>query len=331
MAEPLLETIQPQQSVGAYFDSLSNEIIEHIFLEAHEGLHRSALDLRAFRWVAGQRRKGFRERDRGVSEQWKDVRLNILNLHLSQPLFDQVNGRLSGLENLIWCYFPRDPSSVTVVAPILRDMTLPDILSTQAFPQWSQLKRIGLAHSSFRTIFSDLYIFQQSQQLEEIFLHYTYIEILPQPQLKFRHLRILSCAPDVLNIFLELPALQVLKLKNEDAFLRRTARQLVSLTLPSLLSSNSSTFIEAVNMLPGLKILDMSKIARDDTWQALVQHLSVDPQHPDQAVLPNLEHLTKFPRLKSLEWHARGEQRSGDCKCIQELEKQGLKVTWGSV
>ncbi|KAJ7585279.1 hypothetical protein C8J56DRAFT_892905 [Mycena floridula] len=235
MAEPLLETIQPQQSVGAYFDSLSNEIIEHIFLEAHEGLHRSALDLRAFRWVnTALRRKGFRERDRGVSEQWKDVRLNILNLHLSQPLFDQVNGRLSGLENLIWCYFPRDPSSVTVVAPILRDMTLPDILSTQAFPQWSQLKRIGLAHSSFGTIFSDLYIFQQSQQLEEIFLHYTYIEILPQPQLKFRHLRILSCAPDVLNIFLELPALQVLKLKNEDGDLR-------PVTLSSIPSAYSQT------------------------------------------------------------------------------------------
>ncbi|KAJ7579703.1 hypothetical protein C8J56DRAFT_963411 [Mycena floridula] len=272
------------------------------------------------------------------SEQWKDARLAVHSPYMAQLLFDQVNGRLPHLERLRWHPFP-NPLPDAILAPNLCDLDiLSNILLTTAFPLWLQLKRITINSIQRDNILTELRILQSSQQLEEIHFQGRWFNNMP-PELNFDHLRCLTCAASGLDLFLNLPALEVLNLTSDTnlsalpAFIQRTAPGLSSLTLPNLLRPESCLIIiDVLEMLPGLKIL------------------SVDPRKTlDQASLPNLQHLAirintgesvafiemiqsrisdqyEFPRLRSAELIKGREQIPEGY--LEELMQKGLRVTF---
>ncbi|KAJ7579890.1 hypothetical protein C8J56DRAFT_963773, partial [Mycena floridula] len=306
------------------------------------------------------------------------VWINIPSFTLS--LFRQVHDRLSRLEVLYWNGLP-NPSTNFIVAPSLWKINLTDLSCTQAFPQWPQLKQIiintsyGLARASdqLSLMIHDLRILQGSRQLVRLELDSKVdFSSLRQAELQFDHLRILRCSLSMLDMFLTLPALKDLDLtwgqgfESFPAFLHRTAPKLRSLTLPSLVSDErfSRSVIDGLDMLPSHTILSMhhypgtlrrqTLVGRIQSfWQekekshAIIDHLRVDPDHLDQAPVPNLQHLRfwgnfipgfldmvesrfsteyAFPRLKSLEWSIRAAEDPKVTKRINILREQGLKV-----
>ncbi|KAJ7579920.1 hypothetical protein C8J56DRAFT_283958 [Mycena floridula] len=442
MEDHLAEILQSQHlSAGAYIDTLPSELLAHIFLAVEEDSEIFALDVRAFRWIAGQvcsrwrkialfsspmwqdltveiyqyrdevsvtvgkyqegqridiqeampktsadiiREHLLRSRNCPItlsihcsadnhaaanllavigahSEQWKEVTLDIHSETIAQLFFTQINRHLSRLEKLAWFDFPPRFANI-IVAPILRDITIPNRSCTRAFPNWSQLQCItfGVHHAGSTKLYilDDLRILQESQRLTQLNL-YTELPDSSQPELEFKHLRALLCCSSTFNAFLELPVLEELHLTSDRdlavilRFIQQKSPTLVSLTLPGLRDANIITDI--LDFTRTLTTLDISRIQSAIAWSKLMRYLFLDSEHLDRATLPNLRSFSvsipmhidpemttmlidmvnsrfsddyDFPRLRSLEWwgssmdHARAVSQ-----CVEKLEKRALKVT----
>ncbi|KAJ7579910.1 hypothetical protein C8J56DRAFT_1169698 [Mycena floridula] len=264
------------------------------------------------------------------SERWKSAVVWVQVSSFAWSLFRQVHNHLPRLEMLHWQGLPH-PLAKTIVAPSLWKMNLTELSCTRSFPQWSQLKQItldtsyGLAPPSdqLSSIIHDLRTLQASHQLVRLELNSssTLDSHLQHAEFQFNHLRVLRCRPSMSKVFLKLPALEELDLSpgltsglaSFPAFLHRTAPKLTSLTLPTLIGdeSFSRSAIDGLNMLPSLTILRMRQPYLDSCashtlfgriqsvfWQqgknshAIIDYLRVDPDHLDQAPVPNLQHLS---------------------------------------
>ncbi|KAJ7579911.1 hypothetical protein C8J56DRAFT_963832 [Mycena floridula] len=294
------------------------------------------------------------------SEQWKEACLFIGAISLTHLLLNQIQGRLSRLEKLEWNSLPEDLPKA-IVAPSLVDLAVHGISSTRSFP-WSQLQRITLRASQDQTM-DDLRVLQPSQHLVQIQLESDTLPHL-RPELKFDQLRALSCSSSALHVFLELPALEELRLSNDTtlealpAFIQRTSSSptLRSLIFPSVSRPDGADImIDALNMLPGLTTLDMSCILHTGIFYAVLKHLCVDPARPDRAILRNLRHISfslqsdspeniqaltsawlemiesristkdNFPGLKSVEWTDTHRRMPGFPELMKIVEDLGKR------
>ncbi|KAJ7579739.1 hypothetical protein C8J56DRAFT_963504 [Mycena floridula] len=297
------------------------------------------------------------------SQRWKDVDIYITDQITAHFLFNQVNGRVPRLEKLQW----RSGSLPNIVlAPSLCDLHIVGMSPTQWFPRWSQLQRVTLSALSSDRILDELHVLQTSQKLKEIRLTENNMFDLPgkdfrcQPGLKFEHLRVLYCWSSILDIFLELPALEMLELSSVTymsrlpASIQRTCPALTSLILPTVKNDFDFTHIlvDTLNLTPGLTTLDMSNIRHQNTVLGLLKYLSIHPEHPDRASLKNLQHvrialrdpmeisaflqmiqsrfstLYDFPRLKTVTWTNKQSNLDGVKEHIKEMEKRGLQITF---
>ncbi|KAJ7572668.1 hypothetical protein C8J56DRAFT_988039 [Mycena floridula] len=229
----------------------------------------------------------------GYSEKWKDASLKMQEKSMNQALFTQVNGRLSRLEKLSWDPLPY-PLPNTIVAPCLRDIDIGQASITRSFPQWAQLQRI-LSNYPWH---DDLRALQQCHHLHQLRLLNLRSQTV-QPELIFAHLRVLTCTPSALKVFLELPSLEELHLYDHDpnlaatiAFIQRLSPRLTSFTFPtSYKSSDLECYIaiDILKMLPGLKTLNILRFEGHGT--KIIKYLTVDSNHLDDAVLPELQHI----------------------------------------
>ncbi|KAJ7575726.1 hypothetical protein C8J56DRAFT_900696 [Mycena floridula] len=205
------------------------------------------------------------------SEKWKDVFLFINNETMTQALFNQVNGHVPSLE--IWKLYKFHPIT-NIVAPSLREFAIRGASCIQAFPQWSQLKRITIHRDSASNeeIFEELSVLQGSEQLLELDIQQTGFNH-PSADLKFDHLRLLRCFPSSLD--------------------RASPLALTTLILPPLpASSDASGFKEILNMLPMLQELTMDRVLKSDTWFALMVFMRADLISLDRTPIPHLQHLS---------------------------------------
>ncbi|KAJ7584644.1 hypothetical protein C8J56DRAFT_1090481, partial [Mycena floridula] len=247
------------------------------------------------------------------SEKWKSAFLSINSRLLTQSLFSQVNGQLSCLEKLTWHDYP---PAIHIVAPKIVALDVPGRSITECLPSWAQLQQITV--NSLR----DLRLLQGSQQLQHLHLGE---KPLPgtDPELTFNHLRSLSCYPTSLDAFLELPALEVLKLhpmklesnssrlirpsslpNSLPEFVRRITPQLKELDLPGFRTKKDSIIvIEALEMLPNLQILKLGASAHTiGAYSSLLKYMTIHEIYPDQSPLLHLQHLRISPIYESEMW-----------------------------
>ncbi|KAJ7579855.1 hypothetical protein C8J56DRAFT_1058881 [Mycena floridula] len=297
------------------------------------------------------------------SEKWKDAFLFIENETMTQALFNQVNGHVPSLE--IWKLYKLFHPITNIVAPSLREFVIRGTSCIQAFPQWAQLERITIHRDSASNeeIFGELSVLQGSEQLQELDIRQTGFNH-PSADLKFDHLRLLRCYPWSLDVFHKLPALTSLQVyptlgENLSGFIKRASPlALTTLILPPLpASSDTSGFKEILNMLPMLQELTMDRVAKSDTWFALMAFMRADLNSLDRTPIPRLQHLSvnytsyggdfwegilpwinmvesrfspqyAFPRLRSIE--ISGTAADSDLPGVKmrlgELERQGLEI-----
>ncbi|KAJ7581545.1 hypothetical protein C8J56DRAFT_1169001 [Mycena floridula] len=295
------------------------------------------------------------------SHQWKEANLYIEPNYLTYMLLGQINGHLSQLETLHWAYLP--PTFSSIVAPNLSDITVPKMLVTQSFSQWSRFKRVCLRHTTADETLHDLQVLQACQELVHLTVDMVYFIFPPQPELTFEHIRFLHCPVSLLPAFSKLPALEHLFLYHTvqnlapfPEFVQRIAPLLKELTLPSVYGPrNSSLLTDALSMLPGLETLGMFNLGSyGSAWTAVVNLLQVDPNRPDSAPLLNLQHLSirttenapaeresciamiesrcsdqyDLPRFKSVQWHNTGTalKTRRMAKSLAEMTKRGLEI-----
>ncbi|KAJ7579909.1 hypothetical protein C8J56DRAFT_1104950 [Mycena floridula] len=182
---------------------------------------------------------------------WNEAFLHIKVPSLNQSLLRQVHGRLSRLERLKWDFLPRSSTNF-IAAPNLRELDVPGLYCTRAYPRWSQLRRITITFvDPISMVSQKLSQLQSSRELRQLDLGNVEVSYPRQPDLEFNHLRVLHWSLSMLDAFLKLPALENLDLNQSfanlgsfRAFIQRTAVKLRSLTRPHVVSSDSGIVIE---------------------------------------------------------------------------------------
>ncbi|KAJ7596290.1 hypothetical protein C8J56DRAFT_917029 [Mycena floridula] len=302
-------------------------------------------------------------------EQWEIARVAIRYCDpLIESVFNQVNGHLPRLEKLEWYGLPSTFVNFVLVAPALRILkSSPDrhargklIDARLNFFPWAQLTKVCLTAGKDLVY---LRILQTSQRLQQLKLfHDTYPPL--QPELRFSHLHCLCCCITALDVFLELPALEVLSLQDSDPFfpvtalprfINRSSHSLRALILPRIWADEvSRIFIDVLDVLPGLQKLSVNVMDGDPTI-SLLKHLKVDPSRLSRVALPNLKELYfdnvvhgempvvlaglgtiesrfspdyDFPRLKSVEWFRPLKVSPRIRRRLIAMEKEGLKLKW---
>ncbi|KAJ7598971.1 hypothetical protein C8J56DRAFT_881516 [Mycena floridula] len=286
------------------------------------------------------------------SEQWQAAELDIWDQSLTLSLFNQINDHLPRLEKLKWNCSPRTLPNV-VVAPRLYSLGVHPASLTSFFP-WHQLTAITLTADDEQTLVQ-LRILQKSEKLEQLTLFTTDNSV--QHELKFKHLRVLCSTIAPLDLFLELPSLEVLDVKWPGGkfsplrtFINRSSPSLKSLSLPMIFSEpDLRLVIDVLDMLPGLQKFSFY------FNKAIVKHLLVDPNRSEGVALPNLRHLClhsvptgrmklscveliesrfsadhNFARLESAEWNDSGESLDKAPKThgrLVAMQRRGLQLT----
>ncbi|KAJ7596287.1 hypothetical protein C8J56DRAFT_284983 [Mycena floridula] len=229
------------------------------------------------------------------SEQWKSVSFVIENESLAESLCNQAFSRhLPRLRHLEWSWLPLTLPNV-VVAPSLRKLGAYGPSITSYFP-WQKLKRVSLDAAEDHTLV-DLRILQQSTNLQYLNLFNPF----PRPvehELRFNHVRNLSCCIPALDAFMQLPALELLRLAPSQSFtalpgfISRLSRSLKSLILPPMVNDQDPIIaMDVAIMLPDLPKLTLNLGCNHPTI-ALLKLLTVNPTRLEIFPLPNLKHLS---------------------------------------
>ncbi|KAJ7585704.1 hypothetical protein C8J56DRAFT_948710 [Mycena floridula] len=299
----------------------------------------------------------------GHSERWEAARIYLESASLTKSLFDQVSRRLPRLEKLKWTNLPATLPNV-VIAPRLAILEVDVLPRTQWFP-WSQLTEISLFPTGAEHTLADLRILQTSEKLQRLKFSNSWQR--PQHELRFNHLRELHCHLSALDLFLALPALEILHANHHrgetdftalSAFISRSSPPLQSLSLPYIpTDEDSRVVINALDMLPGLQKFSLCRVFGNPVM-AVINHLRVKT-FDSATPLPNLQHLdlqcieagliqsacielieSRFsldyhvPHLKSVHWlhgfkNKQLEEKQELYNRLVTLEKRRLQVKWG--
>ncbi|KAJ7585710.1 hypothetical protein C8J56DRAFT_892398 [Mycena floridula] len=232
-------------------------------------------------------------------EQWETATFNIESTTLAQSLFNQVSTRLPYLKKLEWTGNLPSTLPNVIVAPRLESLKVGGTSYARRFPR-SQLKELILSgyHDATDQTLIDLRMLQTSEKLQRLEF-FDWWECPPYHELRFNHLRHLRCYLCALNLFLALPALEILHLEfllSEGsctplpAFIRRSSPPLKFLTLSFIQDwQDSKAVIDALDMLPGLQKLQFNllNVFIDlEPTMAVLNHLKIKTF--DSAPLPNL-------------------------------------------
>ncbi|KAJ7596459.1 hypothetical protein C8J56DRAFT_1158554 [Mycena floridula] len=183
------------------------------------------------------------------SERWKDAKVFLSsNRRTVDLLFTQV-------------HYPALPS--LIVASSLRELHLTATSPIGWFPQWEQLQRISFSSPTI----DELRDLQRSQQLQHLGIFETYDSLRPRrPELKFDHIRVLECSPSHLADFLEVPALEELRLGDStnlilvQSFIRPLSSPLIAFTPACNADDDADAIIDLLNMLSELQTLKLCRI-----------------------------------------------------------------------
>ncbi|KAJ7584390.1 hypothetical protein C8J56DRAFT_1166534 [Mycena floridula] len=283
-------------------------------------------------------------------ERWREVTWSGYG---RDPPLDRIKGRLPLLEIFRWKGFTRDglplDNAIFTVAPRLRTLEIP-LFCQLSFP-WLQLQYLQI-HNVSEDQQQDIFDVRRCTNLVECHILYSDFSTpsSAEPPI-FSRLRILQCYVSSLETFVNSPVLEELKLVDGLQFttpsiIGQMASKLETVTfhIPPT-NEDMHLAVAVLNSLSNVTTLNLGYSRRDPSILPLIEALYLSPTRQEKPLMSRLQRLTlpetnhilqsivmfqsRLPALQSLQIGGRHSRPAGlSEELLQELQKQGLDITW---